>query len=86
MDYNLKTKEMLLTDCKDEFMRMVRALTRSRYTPSGEHIKGMSQMEIASICHLTISQMSRVATGVCCPSAPVFYVVQKLYNSKLMAL
>ena len=83
MDYKLFSKDELRIRCVTECMRMVRNLTSRRLMPDGEYIEPMSQLEISSILHLTQSQMSRITTGVCVPSAPVFYRLQELYKQRL---
>lgn len=83
MDYKLFSKDELRNRCVSECMRMVRNLTIRRLLPDGNYLEPMSQLELASILHLTQTQMSRISTGVCVPSAPVFYRLQELYKSRL---
>lgn len=83
MDYKYYSKSELRSRCVSESMRMIKALRSASFASDGSYIEPLMLKELASILHLTITQMSRVSTGVCVPTAPVLLRLQELYKSRL---
>ena len=71
---------------RDETVRMIRSLTRYRYNSDGTMCLRYNQTQLASFLHLTISQMSRVSTGVCLLSGPAYIVLTDIYNESVLSL
>lgn len=73
------TKEEMTVRYRNRVSWMIRQLTSYSYGEDGTPVPGMTQLQIASVLHLTPSQMSRVSTGVCSLSGPAYMMLLDLY-------
>lgn len=76
------SKEQMTKKFRNHVSFLIRELTCYTYDEDGTPIPGMTQLQIASVLHLTPSQMSRVTTGVCSLSGPAYMTLLDLYAAR----
>lgn len=79
-DLEHTSKSILRSACVQRTIYMCRVLTTYNNLEGVSIFHPFTQLELASYLNLTQTQMSRIATGVACPSAPVFYRLQQIFD------